>query len=179
MASEIEKRFYLAEGLDEKTVRNFFQERLDALDAASDLAKEYGGKAVTQGRSMVGVAFDGEFPKGWRRAGSTGSGQSYYIPDARSKAGKEAKMAIHNIRIPGAMEIDSRLGGPGGVMADAGPRGGYWMFFITAEIIDGKCIIHVPEKCDFEPKHSKPLKKSDYWKMKEAASDKAAAQPHS
>lgn len=171
-----ERRYYLAAENDEEIVKAFFVGRDAAFAAAREIAAKHGGAAVTQGWSMAGVVFDGEVPAGWRRVDSTADGKPYYLPERRTKAGKEAHKEISSIRIPGASELHSKFSKDGGMFGEAGPNGGYYILYITAEVIGGKCIIHVPEKMDFHPPTSRLLKHSEYWQIgEEAKAAKAAA----
>lgn len=168
--ADMDRRYYLAAGEDEKTIRDFFQSRADAFKAAEYLAESFGGKAVTQGRYMPGVLFDDDtLPHGWRQVGSLPDGQKYYTPIRRSKIGKATSDAIREIQIPGAPYLHSKFSQDGGVFGESAPHGGFFIAYITAEIIDGKCILRVPDTMEFEPKNSTTLKKSEYWAIREAA----------
>jgi hypothetical protein len=174
--SSLNYRYYLAKGRDEQTVREFFRSRDEAFAQARAIAEKHGGEAVTRGRTMCGVVFNGEVPDGWKREGSTGDSRAYYMPLRRSKAGKEIAKEIGSVSIPGAIDLHSKLSpNEGSVFGDAGPNGGFFILYITAEIVGGQCIIHVPRKMDFRPPHSQPLKQSEYWQIKEAALAKATA----
>lgn len=163
-----ERRYYLAQGQDEEIVRQFFKERDDAFSKTKEIAAKFGGHPVTQGWRMAGIVFDGGAPSGWKRKDSLSDGRPYFMPERRSKAGKEAHAEIRSVSIPGASELHSKFSNNGGEFGDAGPNGGFYILYITAEIIGGQCIIHVPEKMDFHPPHSKPLKHSEYWQIQEA-----------
>lgn len=170
---EPKRRYYLASGKDEQIVREFFAERTAAFDAANVVAKKFGGAAATQGHRIAGIVFEGDAPDGWRKIGITADGKPYFLPITRSKAGKEAKKEIASVKIPGAIDLHSKFSGDGGCFGEAGPSGGFYLLYITAEIVNGQCIIQVPAQMDFEPAHSKPLLMSEYWSIKEAS--KAAA----
>lgn len=172
-----DRRYYLAEGRDEEIVKEFFTRRDAAFRAAREVAAKHGGAAVTQGWNMAGVSFTDEPPAGWKRIGSTADGKSYYLPERRSKAGKETLKEIRAIRIPGASNLHSEFANDGGVFGEGGPRGGFYIHYITAEIVSGKCIIQVPEKMDFHPPHSRPLKQSEYWQIIEDAKSASSASP--
>lgn len=166
----VETRYYEAHGPEEQIVREFFESRVAAFRACREVAEKHGGEAVTHGHRMAGIAFSGEAPAGWKRAGSTGDGKAYHLPVKRSKAGKAIAKEIDAIRIPEACNLHSKLAPrDGGVFSEGGPHGGYIIRYITAEIVAGKTIIHVPEGMDFTPAHSTPLKQSEYWQVKETA----------
>ena len=166
----MDSKYFLASGKDEEKVRTFFEERQAGFKAANDLAEEFGGVAVSRGPFMCGVAFPDGAPEGWREIGRTGDRKPYYLPVRRSKQGKDRFDRIKQIRIPGASELHSKFSRDGGVWGNADPGGrGYSIHYMTAEIIDGKCVIHVPEKMEVSLPDSRELKKSEYWKLKETA----------
>lgn len=170
----MEYRYYLAGGESEQKVREFFKRRADIHDQIIALGKELGGTPIANGRTVSGFAFD-ECPDGWRKAGWTPKGGDYFLPVRRSKAGKELYKRIEAFRIPDAHEIHSMFSNDGGVWGEMSVRGGFPIYYITAEISKGKVIIHVPEKSDLEPPESKLLKNSEYWAIKEQAKETAAA----
>src|SRR5690606_29566974 len=95
--------------------------------------------SVIQGDRMVGVYFDGEVPAGWRRQGyASGSKGPYCVPQRRSKVGKELHDQITETVMPGASELHARL-------TSCGPHlQGMRISWVTAEITNGKAIVHVP-----------------------------------
>jgi len=167
---KMERRYYLAAGNDETVVRDFFKHRNEAFDNATAVAKKHGGTAVTNGYRMCGVAFADDIPHGWKEEGRLPNGSSYYMPIRRSKSGKETSKEIRSILIPGASELHSKFSDDGGVYSDAADgRMGFIIYYITAEIINGQCIIQVPETMQFDPPESRSLKKSEYWQIKEGS----------
>ena len=160
-----ERSYFLAHGESEKKVRDFFARRLDALREASELAKSLGGDGTVGSRRVSGVIFKGGKPEGWAEKGVTSTGERYYMPLRKSKAGKALAARISSLRIPDGMELHSEFSNDGGHLATSGM--GISIQYISAEIAKGKAIISVPAGMDFTPPESTPLKMSEYWALKE------------
>lgn len=168
----MDRKYYLASGEDERKVREFFKRRSDVFNEIDALGKEVGGVPVADNRNLRGFVFD-EVPAGWREAGSTRDSKRYCVPVRRSKEGKAMHERIRAIRIPDASSIHALFSDDGGVWGEMRTSGGFPIYYITAEIVRDQVIIHVPEKMDFVPEHSRPLKDSEYWQVKEAAQEAA------
>lgn len=160
-----ERSYFLAHGESETKVREFFEARRSAHQAAEALAKEVGGKGAAVGWSMAGVIFEANAPEGWTCKGTTTDGIKYHMPLRRTKAGKELCKRISAIRVPDAKALHSQFSADGGHFASSGM--GFAIHYISAEIAKGKAIISVPAGMDFTPPDTTPLKMSEYWAIKE------------
>lgn len=181
--AENEREFWLAGGEDKVKVEAFIREREEARNKMVEVAKRYGGDAIGNGHSIVGLAFpDDTAPTSWTRKGSAdvgGKSRPYFLPKKNSAANREARAEITAVRMKGARDFHAMLfPGSGGVMAGASGRGwGFRILYSTWEFAGDNLLLAIPleeGKSNFKPNGSRLLKMSEYWALVEAAKGEAA-----
>lgn len=129
--------------------------------AIEALRVKHGAAAVfTHGnRSFAGLKFAGEAPRGWRRRED-----DLCVPDARLKAGREAKQDVE--ALPRGYDEWNFAG-------DLGENylffGSGHVYFSTFGQYGDKFVLRVPAACQVKPEGCTDLKMSEYWKIREDA----------
>jgi hypothetical protein len=145
--------------------------------ARNALAAEVGAEGPVHSHSVVGFVFGGDTPpEGWSEAGRV-EGRPYFAPSRRTKAGRALHGRMAAIRTLTGREFGQAFGHHGVLV------GGNRILFMAFEPLGDALVIAVPRgDGDGEglvPPDAAPLKMSEYWAMKEAATRTAAARPFS
>lgn len=169
--SENEREYWLAGGADKEKAEAFIRERVVAQHAQMEVAKKYGGTAVSAGSGIAGLMFEGDQkPNYWTKKGEL-EGRPYFMPMKTTKALKAIYSELTAPRMKGANAFHSLLcAGEGGVMAqDQSHRGwGMRILYSTWVFIGETMLLAIPAGSKFTPDGSRKLAMSEYWAMKEA-----------
>ncbi len=160
--AEDRHRYYIAAGAELEIAKAFFDERAKVVESARAIEAKYGGRLMQRGHFMVGMTFDGEPPKGWRRS----MGKAYCVPDKRAAIGKEAASDLKSFRDLDAADLAARFADcPQSLQMD---RGQHRFPYVAAETFGEDVVLRVPEWLDWTPAESRQIKDSEYWAMREA-----------
>lgn len=121
-------------------------------------AKHQAQGSFTYGqRSLAGLRFDNELPKGWklRKDGCA-------VPDTRCNAGRELKKEFDAV----PRGYDSWA-----LSDDLGKEYSYWgdgkVYWSTVGKFGEQYVLSVPARCRVAPQGCTELKMSEYWKIRE------------
>jgi len=172
-----ERDYYIADGDDLDRAEAFIAKREEAFDAMTTLAQKHGGRAIHNGQLIIGLAFDGEPPEGWKYRGDC-DGKPYYFPKQTTKEARRLVKELQSVRAGDAWAFHNLFCKDGGTRAGPGDRP--WstrIIFTIWERIGGALILSVPSASDFKPTGSRKLRMSEYWTLREAVETAEAMAP--
>ncbi|ACV25409.1 hypothetical protein [Methanocaldococcus fervens] len=158
----------------EREIEAYFEGRRKYIENIVKICKKYGFKDITKddvyftndffGKlEFYGVGVKGDIPSnGWRRK------DNYFVPNKKSKLGKEIVLEIKNVQCPDVKEIMKLMGMDVSYLIE----GKGWMWFRPSlEKIGDTWIIHISDKLigKFYPKTDdvEEITVKEYLEMKE------------
>jgi hypothetical protein len=149
--------YYIAKGGSLAAIIDYIERRKAAQKQHKAFADKFGATSWTIGHSsfgdisVIGLNFDASAPEGWKQTKVRGSIQAYLVPTSR-----KIKKEMESLRIYGP-----------GKEAGSAHFTGASMFTPGFELLGTDYVIKQHEKAT-PPPDAIPLKRSEYWAMKEA-----------
>lgn len=171
----MEYRYYIADGKSLDTINEFIAKDKEAMERRVSFIEKWlgpGGKYFGCHEFIQGLVPEKPDQLGnlWRPCKQIGRG--VYVPSGKTKEGKKLSFEMSTLGRPGFGFFSSLLGFPTQII-------GKTIHYATFEKIGDLLIIKCPENGErFDPPDAKPIKRSEYWAMKEAEETaKAQAEP--
>jgi hypothetical protein len=169
----MERKYYLVDpaGKSMEAIKEWRRLSEEAYAKAAEITKEFGAKSefLKNHESLIGLLFEQNPGRGWKPIRNFNDG---YVPDKRIKEGKIIAKRLAAVQIPHTRTFSSLIGGGYFIIVS----GGRWAS-ISFETIGDAHVVSVPigqYSCDekeFIPPDTRLLKMSEYYAMKEAASE--------
>lgn len=161
------------DGESHEKIKSLIEARESAWVARRALMNKYGGSSCYgNDNSILGLVFEGAVvPEGFKRA--PGSVENVYILNKRIKAGKALVKEFGNpdLVVPGAREFHWKFSSSMW-MGEHIPGRGFPIAYILFEKFGDEFVLLVPitgrPKNWTAPADCTPMKRSEYWLMKEA-----------
>lgn len=145
-------------------VDGFIEEMKAIKSEWAEFSRRHGGTETWhRGSYLEGLSFDGDPPEGWYSP--KGSPAACYKPYANRSASREAYKEFKRVRRQKCgMDFGNVIGF--GSTSSGAPGGGLMIHYASFEQIDDELIITIPTGGK-PPEGLVPLKKSEYWQLKE------------
>lgn len=160
--------WHRAEGKALETILAFIERRKAAIAARAEWLKQFGSpsKFCVEGEFLRGIVLPDPLPPGWRRAATFP--REVAVPDRRTEEGRRIAKEMAKVRVPGAFAVTDALGlapvfGDGYMRACAVEcHGTTWVVGLPVGWL-------APGDQHRPVEGLVPIKRSEYWALKEAA----------
>lgn len=182
---EQEREYWIVGGDDLVKVKEFLDEREKAGDAIRGLSKKYGADKILMAHGKIQALMfpDDKKPEGWRLLGTEyidGKRRPYFFPSRKTTALKAVASELTSVRQKGSRDLTALLAAT--TVLRGGVTGGMRFLYVGWEYIGDDLLISIPlaegeRASDWKSAGSRRLAMSEYWAMKERATEAADAEP--